>query len=75
VSETPDTYATDPNPAPHQADDRGNQESFDPRSIASAPSEEEIRIRAYRRYLERGASDGHDIEDWVEAERELKRVG
>lgn len=41
-------------------------------SMASEPSEEEIRIRAYRRYLERGGSHGQDFEDWLEAERELK---
>ena len=41
-------------------------------SMASDPSEEEIRIRAYRRYLERGGSDGQDFDDWLEAERELK---
>jgi len=41
-------------------------------SMGSEPSEEEIRIRAYRRYLERGGSDGMDFDDWVEAERELK---
>ena len=40
--------------------------------MASEPSEEEIRIRAYRRYLERGGSHGRDSEDWLEAERELK---
>jgi hypothetical protein len=42
-------------------------------SMGSEPSEEEIRMRAYRRYLERGGGDGQDFEDWLEAERELKR--
>lgn len=41
-------------------------------SMASEPSEEEIRSRAYRRYLERGGADGQDFDDWLEAERELK---
>lgn len=41
-------------------------------SMGSEPSEEEIRVRAYRRYLERGGADGQHFEDWVEAERELK---
>ena len=41
-------------------------------SMGSEPSEEEIRMRAYRRYLERGGSDGLDFEDWLEAEKELK---
>jgi hypothetical protein len=29
-------------------------------------------MRAYHRYLSRGASHGLDFEDWLEAERELK---
>ena len=32
---------------------------------------EMIRLRAYRFYEERGAEDGHDIEDWVRAEAEV----
>ena len=42
--------------------------------MGSEPSEEEIRMRAYRRYLERGGSDGRDFDDWLEAERELKGI-
>ena len=42
-------------------------------SMASEPPEEEIRMRAYRRYLERGGSDGQDFDDWLAAERELKQ--
>ena len=41
-------------------------------SMASEPSEEDIRMRAYHRYLERGAGHGLDFDDWVEAERELR---
>lgn len=37
------------------------------------PSDEEIRVRAYHRYLERGGSHGMDFEDWLEAKRELQR--
>lgn len=32
---------------------------------------EEIAIRAYALYQERGGSDGSDIEDWFQAERQL----
>jgi hypothetical protein len=35
-------------------------------------TDEDIRIRAYHRYLERGGGDGADFDDWLEAERELK---
>lgn len=41
-------------------------------ALTSEPSEEEIRLRAYHRYLERGGAHGMDFEDWLEAERELK---
>jgi hypothetical protein len=41
---------------------------------ASEPTEEEIRHRAYLRFLERGASHGDDFNDWLEAERELKKL-
>jgi hypothetical protein len=41
-------------------------------SLGSEPSAEDIRMRAYHRFLERGASQGTDFEDWLEAERELK---
>ena len=43
-------------------------------SMGSKPSEEEIRMRAYRRFLERGGVDGQDFDDWLEAERELKHI-
>ena len=33
--------------------------------------EQEIRRRAYELYLERGEEPGHDLEDWLQAEREL----
>ena len=35
------------------------------------PREEEIRNRAYEIYLERGAQPGYEVEDWLQAEREL----
>jgi Protein of unknown function (DUF2934) len=37
------------------------------------PSDEDIRVRAYHRYLERGGNHGADFDDWVEAEKDLKR--
>jgi len=33
--------------------------------------EEKIRRRAYELYLERGGEPGHDLEHWLQAEREL----
>ena len=35
-------------------------------------SEDEIRLRAYHRYLQRGGGLGLDFDDWLEVEREFK---
>jgi hypothetical protein len=34
-------------------------------------SAEEIRMRACEIYVERGRTDGHDLDDWFQAEKEL----
>jgi hypothetical protein len=57
---------------PDRAEDTGAPGDTRNASMASEPSEEEIRRRAYLRYLDRGATDGRDFDDWLEAERELK---
>lgn len=36
------------------------------------PTYDEIAEAAYRRYLSRGGGHGHDFDDWLEAERELR---
>ncbi len=41
-------------------------------SAADSPRLEEIRIRAYEIYIERGGQPGHDVDDWLQAERELE---
>ena len=33
--------------------------------------EEEIRRRAFEIYVEHGREDGHDLDDWLEAESEI----
>jgi hypothetical protein len=38
---------------------------------AIRPQPEEIAIRAFTLYQRRGGDDGRDIEDWLEAERQL----
>ena len=37
--------------------------------------EHEIRRRAFEIYLERGGEPGRDLEDWLQAERELTTDG
>jgi len=41
------------------------------RNAVEADREEQIRMRAYELYEARGGEDGHDIEDWLEAEAEI----
>ncbi len=49
-----------------------------PTTAPSEPQnlEEEIRLRAYELYEERGREDGRDVEDWLRAEEEVatKRI-
>jgi hypothetical protein len=42
-----------------------------PQTAPGAPTREEIELRAYQIYLERGGTDGQDVEDWLQAECEL----
>ena len=67
-------------PEPGDAADRAQQSEpitnpfpQESTSMASEPSEEEIRLRAYHRYLHRGGHDGHHEDDWLEAENELRK--
>ena len=39
--------------------------------MASKPSREEVEIRAYEIYLERGKQHGNELEHWLAAEEEL----
>lgn len=36
------------------------------------PIEDAIRVRAYQIYIERGRLPGRDLDDWLQAEREIK---
>jgi Protein of unknown function (DUF2934) len=42
-------------------------------SASRGPSQGEIEWRAYQIFLERGGTDGHAEEDWLQAEHELRR--
>lgn len=35
------------------------------------PTHEEVELRAYQIYVERGGTHGQDVDDWLQAEREL----
>jgi hypothetical protein len=39
--------------------------------LEGSPTREEIALRAYQIYCERGDTPGTDVEDWLQAEREV----
>ena len=38
------------------------------------PIEQQIQKRAYELYEQRGRTDGHELDDWLQAECEIKRT-
>ena len=42
-----------------------------PQTAPGIPTREEIEFRAYQIYVERGGAHGQDVDDWLQAEREL----
>lgn len=43
--------------------------------LPSVPSHDAIALRAYEFFLQRGCTHGWDVEDWLQAERELLANG
>ena len=43
-------------------------------SVSHGPTQDQIRLRAYQIYLERGAHPGQELDDWLRAERELQKL-
>jgi hypothetical protein len=48
------------------------QPQTDDTSANDAPKHDVIRRRAYEIYLERDGLPGHELEDWLQAEREIE---
>jgi hypothetical protein len=40
-------------------------------AVRKSPMTDDIERRAYHLYLGRGATHGHDLDDWLEAERQV----
>ena len=55
-----------------RAGDEAKPNGAIPKLEHTQPTDDDVRVRAYHRYLERGAGHGSDLDDWVEAEKELK---
>lgn len=43
-------------------------------ALTLQPTQEEIGVRAYHIYLERGGAEGEPLDDWLQAERELSEA-
>ncbi len=59
------------NPRPSSKSQPRSEAPRTPVSPAVRPSTEEIARRAYELFQLRGATHGHDLEDWLQAERDL----
>jgi hypothetical protein len=50
----------------------GNPQGKAGNLVDGGPSHEEIQKRAYEIHLERGGEHGQDVDDWLQAEQDLK---
>ena len=58
---------------PRDAGERGEEdERTESDRAAGEDEQEEVRRRAYERYLARGESPGDEMDDWLAAEREFR---
>ena len=53
---------------PATAEDRPSRTSVRRMTV----TDDEVARRAYSLYLERGGGDGHDVDDWTQAVRDLR---
>lgn len=67
------TQALPPVAPPVPVDDPADMGATAAVSMSSEPSEEDIRLRAYHKFLHRGGAPGTEFEDWIRAEQELSR--
>ena len=45
------------------------------KDTTTEPTFQQIQVRAYEIYIQRGRQDGLDLDDWFQAEKELKTSG
>jgi len=53
------------------SEQRDKTSASQPQTAEGRPTHDEIELRAYQLYVERGGADGEDLGDWLQAEREL----
>jgi hypothetical protein len=71
ISEQRDLWAARPD---LEKKSRGRTSNMSESRNLLEPTEEQIRERAYKIYLAGGSEDGHDLSDWLTAERQLKEL-
>lgn len=54
----------------NQREDKKNVNGVEPGN-GDLSIQQQIALRAYDLYLERGGINGHEVEDWLQAEREI----
>jgi len=52
-----------------------SSEESESSGLKAPPTDEEIGQRAYEIYEARGGADGQALDDWIQAERELRGIG
>ncbi len=57
-----------------ELDAKTNQPRAENAAANHEPNHDEIRRRAYEIYLEGGSLSGRELDDWLRAERELRKV-
>jgi hypothetical protein len=62
VDRQPDEFEKEPSTLAPKSDER----------TVLIPIEQQIQQRAYELYERRGRTDGHDLDDWLQAECEIK---
>ena len=72
VPTTPTELPTPPEPG-DSADQAQQSEAPVTQAMMSEPNEDDIRLRAYHRFLHRGGGHGQHVDDWMEAEQELRQ--
>ena len=71
IADMPDVSVTPMGTKGHRAAGDGRDV---PQEALAQPGEDAVRHRAYALYCERGCVEGLDVDDWCQAERELRSL-
>jgi len=54
---------------------KNKNKKYQPSPGENHPNQDEVARRAYELYQARGGERGHELEDWLQAEREVNKHG